>query len=330
MKDFLQRNMGYVVSLLVVFLYFALSWLIIDGWTLNWGKAFMEGSLLYICSIIVNNSLMKQGIMNGKSNTKYQETVTAHLTIKKKVLPKIKYLQPWLNDDYYNLLEIGRSVYTNSAGYDYSTVFDSKGKMKKFEIEKPNVNVKWYNWFFKRLFNSEYKQYIESRKYINKAKRYNIRRLKLSDTLSIDSNEDPNYFGMTESQYEKRQSGMAIVSKLFLSFLVPSISFTFYGFSWATLITQMIGILLLIISSLFSMYCAYVFIVKNHRQTIINIINKLEEFDNSDLTKYKEKEQHNVCTEKSEPTEGSVVETIHGNGESGEENNLCSNTNTGV
>lgn len=331
MKNLIQRNMGYLVSLLVVIFYFALSYFGVDGWRVDTAQVITEGVLLFISSVIINNALLKQGIQNGKNSKEYEDTLKAHLSKKQQILPKTKYLQKWLDKDYYNLLEIGRSVFVNSAGYDYEEIFDSTGRVNvDFELEKPEINTKWWNKLYVYLFNPEMKLYRERKRFIDKAKRYKITRLKTSDVINIDSNKDPNDFGETVNQYEKKKSGVNTITKVVLSFFMPSISFIFYGFSFESLASQLIGISLSLISSFFSMYSAYVFMVRNHRNSILNIINKLEEFDNADLEEFKEKEQENVCTEKSEPTQSSVVETVHGNGEFGQENNICSNTNAGV
>jgi len=334
MKNFFTKNMGYLISILVVLFYFALSYFGVDGWRTNTTQVLTEGVLLYISSVIVNNALLKQGIQNGKTSDKYIETLTAHLTQKQKVLPKIKYLQSWLDKDYYKLLKIGRSVYINSAGFDYEKLFDEKGKIKTdFKIEKPKIKGKWWEKPFIFLFGSEMKIYRERKKFVNQAKRYKITRLTISSVLSIDSNKDPNDWGLTVNEYEKRQSGMNTVTKLLFSFFMPSISFVFYGFSFESLISQLIGISLSLISSLFTMYSAYVFVVRNHRNSIQNIINKLEEFDNANIEEIKkevdnkEKEEYDaVHSEESLPTQSSVVEEICGNSSFGKEDDLCSDS----
>ncbi len=335
MKNFFTKNMGYFISILVVLFYFALSFFGVEGWRVDVAQVVTEGVLLFISSVIINNALLKQGIQNGKNSKEYDETLTAHLLMKQKVLPNIKYLQGWLDKDYYNLLHIGRSVYVNSAGYDYDKLFDKKGKVKiDFEITKPEIKCKWYKWIFVYLFGSEMRLYRERKRFINKAKRYKITRLKVTDVLNIDSNKDPNNFGSTVSDYEKRQSGFNTLTKIFFSFFMPSISFIFYGFSFESLISQLIGIALSLISSFFTMYSAYVFMVRTHRNSIINIINKLEEFNNTNLTELKkeleEKEDVSIHSEESLPAEGNMVQEACRNSEFGEKNNLPSNANSGL
>ena len=233
MKDFFTKNMGYLISILVVLFYFALSYFGVDGWRSNATQVLTEGVLLYMSSVIVNNALLKQGIQNGKNSKDYKDTLTAHLTQKQKVLPKIKYLQPWFDKDYYKLLKIGRSVYINSTGFDYEELFDEKGKIKpEFKVDKPVLKGKWWKKPFTFLFGSEMRIYRERKRFVNQAKRYKITRLTISSVLSIDSSKDPNDWGLTVSEYEKRQSGMNTLTKLLFSFFMPSISFVFYGFSF--------------------------------------------------------------------------------------------------
>lgn len=312
MKDFIQRNMGYFIAGIVCVLYFMMSYLIIDGWQLNSAKVAIEGSLLFICAYMVNNSLIKQGLMNGRANEKYKETLIAHMDQSKKIMPKIKWLQPWLDEDYFTTLRSKRTVFVNSAGYEYEKVFSKEGKRLNFKVDKPKCEGK-FGWF-KVLFTEDYKLYRESKKYIKLAKEVKVTRLTVSDCLNIDKGKDPNDFGITEREYVKQQNRFAIVSRIFFSFLLPSISFSFYGFNPQTLIVQMIGIMLVLISSLFSMFASYFFMVRTHRESVIMRTNKLTEFDNSNIEEFKskeEKENGRIYSEESNSAEGDMVEEIH-------------------
>ncbi len=103
----------------------------------------------------------------------------------------------------------------------------------------------------------------------------------VSDLLNVNASRDPNNFGITENQYTKKQSGMSIASRLLFSVLLQSISFGFYGFNITTFLTQLLNVVLILLSAFFAMFNAYSFMVKTHRETIIKKINKLEEFDNT-------------------------------------------------
>ena len=107
----------------------------------------------------------------------------------------------------------------------------------------------------------------------------------VSDLLNINASRDPNNFGITESQYTKKQSGLSIASRLLFSVLLQSISFGFYGFNVATFLTQLLNVVLILLSAFFAMFNAYSFMVKTHRETIIKKINKLEEFEFNNANK---------------------------------------------
>lgn len=312
MKDFIQRNMGYFIAGIVCVLYFMMSYLIIDGWQLNSAKIAIEGSSWFICAYMVNNALLKQGLMNGRANKKYEESLVAHMDKSKKIMPKIKYFQPWLDKDYFTTLRNKRTVFVNSAGYEYEDIFSNNGKRLNFQIKRPKCEGK-LGWF-KTFFTEEYKLYRESKKYIKLAKKVKVTRLTVSDCLNIDKGKDPNDFGITERDYVKKHNTFAIFSRIFFSFLLPSISYSFYGFNFQTLIVQMIGIMLVLISSLFSMYCSFFFMVRTHRESVIMRTNKMTEFDNSDIEEFKskeEKENGGIYSEESNTAKGNVVEEIH-------------------
>lgn len=339
MKHLFSKSMGYIIATLVVVFYFVLSYLVIESWELNSAKTIVEGSLLFISAVIVYSSLTKQGILNGRSNEKYIETTKTHITTKQKIFPKVQYLQDWLDKNYNQLMKIGRQTFVNSAGYDYEEVFTADGKLiSTFRVEKPKAmefKRKWWapiKWFAKLgrfIWGEEWRVYRMRKAFINKAKHYKITRLTVSNVINIDAEEDPNNFGITEKQYLKRENSRNIIFRLIFSFLLPSVTFAFNGFNVETLFVQMVSILLIIISALFSMFGSYFFIVRTHRGTIIKIVNKLEEFDNADITEFKtqkEKKDERICSEKSICEQSNVVETIQQQPIEGETNSLRSNT----
>ena len=153
--------------------------------------------------------------------------------------------------------------------------------------------------------------------------------------MNINADKDPNDFGITETQYMKRQSGVAFLTRMFFSFLFPCFSFGFYGFDLNNFFVQLLNIVLILFSSMFSLFSAYVFKIRTHRASIIKKINKLEEFDNADLSAFikpnKEGEKDGtIHTEESLSAKGPLVEEICGNSNPGQENNICSNTDTGL
>lgn len=291
MKEKLMKSMGFFIVLLDIAIYFIMSYVFVDSFQVNILAIAVNGSLLFVGAIVATTAMMKQGLLLGKDNEKYKETLEAHLREKEKILPKIYKLQAWLDNDYLELLKIGRSVYINSAGYSYNEVFTSDGKFNNdFKIKKPmkiGIN-RWYSAItapFDRLiywlFSDDWKLYREKKAFIHKAKSYKVTKLMVSDLLNVNASRDPNNFGITESQYTKKQSGMSIASRLLFSVLLQSISFGFYGFNIATFLTQLLNVVLILLSAFFAMFNAYSFMVKTHRETIIKKINKLEEFDNT-------------------------------------------------
>lgn len=334
MRQIFQKGMGYIISLFVVAIYFVMSYLTITDWELKSAQTIVEGLLLFISSVIVYTSLTKQGIINGRSNKKYIETLEAHLIVKKKIMPNIRYLQPWLNKDYVNLLKIGRTVYVDSAGYDYKDVFDETGKIKvDFKVEKPKFaenlqkpRLKALKKLFWLMFSDEMKFYRMQKKFIKKAQKYKVTRHTVSTLMSIDADTDPNNFGISEREYMKRQTSSNVISRLIFSFLSPSISVVFNGFNLETLFVQLLSVMLVLTSALSSMFASYFFMIRNHREKIIKTINKLEEFDNADLSEFKEKENERICSEKSICTQSPVVEEIRTEPLTRENSDVCSNT----
>lgn len=341
MKEKLMKNMGYVIVLLDIAIYFILSYVFVDKFQADILAIIVNGALLFIGAITATIAMMKQGILIGRDSEKYKQTLSAHINQKNKIYPKLNKLQGWLDYNYLELLRIGRSTYINSAGYDYSEVFSDDGKkIRTFKIEKPQAFkcVKWYQKLFLPfyklcywLFSDEWKVYREKKRLIKTAKKYRITRLTVSDLMNVNAEKDPNNFGITERQYQTREGGASIITRLVFSVLLQSISFGFYGFNLETFLTQMLSVVLILLSAFFSMFNAYSFMVKTHRETIIKKINKLEEFDNvekfvfDEIEKIKEEEiSDDTHTEISVCTKGDMVEEIHGHIDTGQENDLCS------
>lgn len=347
MKEKLMKNMGYLIVLLDVAIYFILSYVLIDGFQQNLLTVFVNGALLFIGAMIATTSMMNQGLLNGGESEKYKDTLKIHLQQKQKIYNKLSKLQDWLNKDHAKLMKIGRSIFINSAGYDYYEVFTETGKfIQDFKIEKPTeitFKKKWWapiKWILKLnrwISSDDWHIYREKNKFIKRAKKYSVTQLTVSDLMNVDAGKDPNYFGLTEKQYVAQQTGMNTISRLIFSCLLPTISFSFLGFSLGTFIIQLINIVLILMTAFFAMFCAYSFKVRTHRTTIIKKINKLEEFDNADLTEFelkkevvKEEKLNELCSTISKYAEGNMVEEIHGNSESGEENDLPGNSITGI
>jgi len=339
MKHLFSKSMGYIIAALVVVFYFVLSYLTIDSWVMNSAKTIVEGSLLFISAVIVYSSLTKQGILNGRSNDKYIETVKSHITTKQKIFPKVKHLQSWLDKNYNQLMKIGRQTFVDSAGYDYNEVFTDDGKLiSTFKVDKPEpmqfkrkwwAPIKWFAKLGRFIWGEDWKIYRMRKAFIRKAKHYKITRLTVSSVINIDAEDDPNDFGITEKQYLKRENGKNIIFRFIFAFLLPSVTFAFNGFNVETLFVQMVSILMIIISALFSMFGSYFFIVRTHRGTIIKIVNKLEEFDNADLEEFKvqkEKKDERICSKKSICEQSNVVEEIQQQPINGEADSLRSDT----
>lgn len=347
MKDKkIMKFLGYPIVILDVIIYFVLSYVFVDGFQNNIIANLVNGALLFIGAMIATSAMLHQGLLSGGETRKFQETLEAHIKQKQKIYSKLSKLQHWLDHNYQDLLEIGRSVYINSAGYEYNEVFTSNGKfISGFKIPKPKPleYKKWYQKivipFLKLsrwMFSDDWNVYRERKRNIRRARRYRISRLTVSDLMNIDADKDPNNFGITEKQYISKQMGSSVITRLMFSCFLPCISWGFIGFNITTFITQMVNIVLILLTALFSMFCAYFFKVKTQRNSIIKKINKMEEFDNTPLNILEKlivtdkEEDHEVHAKVPILTPCNVVEEIHEQCEHREEDSVCDNADTRV
>lgn len=316
MKEKLMKSTGYFIALLTVGIYLITSFIFIDSLQINLLTIIVNSGLLFAGAVICNSALLQQGLLNGHNSEIFKETLRAHIEQRKKIFPRLKYLQTWLDNDYYKLLKLGRMGYVNSAGYDYEEVFSETGKFnKEFKIKKPDKRE-----------GEEWKLYKQQVRYINKAKKYKITRLTVSSVLQIEASPDPNDFGISEKKYVAKQNTMSVVSRLVFSVLLQSVTFDFYGFNLANFLVQLMSIASVLIGAFYSMFGAYTFVVKTYREQVKDKISKLEEFENADLSELLNKEEREVelRTEIPRESQSDMVEEIYTTKEHREESNIQS------
>lgn len=308
MKERFTRNMGYVIVLFIIAMYFVISYLFIEGFNDNPIVSILDGILISIGTIVSTISMANQGIINGKYSEKYQSSLKSHLIKKQEIVHKINRLQDWLDEDYYRLMKMEKTTLVNSAGFEYEEVFGEKGKVLDFfKIPKPaklelkTKKERFFGLFYKMhyyFYSEEWKYYRERKRFVKKARRYNITRLTVNDVVNINTNKDPNDFGSNEAQYLKKKSFGTVLTRLFMSFGLPFIAFAYHDFSIAFFIQQLVIILMMIISSLMSMFFAFTYMVGANRDGVIKKTNKLEEFKNSNIFRNDLSDDKKVVEEK--------------------------------
>ncbi len=317
MKEKFTRNMGYIIVLFVVAIYFVISYLFVEGFNENPIVSIIDGVLISIGTIISTMSMTSQGIINGRYSDKYQETLKSHILQKQKIINKLSKLQGWLDYDYANLTKIGKTTFVASAGFEYDEVFGENGKvLNNFKLPKPkpldrvpldlsNKKIKCFNWLIRfwyklsgmflklnyRISGEEWKWYREQKRYIRKAKQYKITRLTVSDVMNINAKKDPNDFGHDESHYMKKKTGTTILTRLFVSFGLPFIAFAYHDFNMQFFLQQLMIILIMLVSAMMSMFFAYIYMITTNRDGVIKKVNKLEEFEHSDIFNLTKKEE---------------------------------------
>lgn len=301
MKERFTRNMGYVIVLFVIAIYFVISYLFVEGFNENPIVSIIDGVLISIGTIVSTTSMTNQGIINGRYSEKYQDTLKSHVLQKQKIINKLSKLQSWLDYDYANLTKIGKTTFVSSAGFEYDEVFGENGKvLNSFKLPKPKPlelktkKEKFFGLFYKihyKFFGEEWKWYREQKRYIRKAKQYKVTRLTVSDVMNINAKKDPNDFGHDESHYMKKKTGTTILTRLFISFGLPFIAFAYHDFNLQFFLQQLIIILMMLVSAMMSMFFAYIYMITANRDGVIKKVNKLEEYEHSDIFNLTKKEE---------------------------------------
>lgn len=270
-RDFLKKNIGYMVVGLVSAIYIATSVITMGKTGKTFGEIMADGAVVLFLGVFVNRIFDLQGMMNGDREEMVQETIRLHGEAVVRVSPYLDRLDKWCEEKNEEALKMQRTKILASEGMRYDDYFDEKGGAKLFVVNKDRLKDKF-------LRGDE----IKRLRCFRKALRLKLTPLTASGLTSEGGKkQDPYYLGRTKSQYERGATISDVITKVIIACL-----FGYYGaelvqdFSYADLIWKALQIGIFFITGVIKMYQSYMFVVDEYRGRIVKKIDNLQMFEN--------------------------------------------------
>lgn len=270
-REFLKKNIGYMVVGLVSAIYIATSVITMGKTGKTFGEIVADGAIVLFLGMFINRIFDLQGMMNGDREVRVQETIRLHGEAVVRISPYLDRLDKWCEDKNDEALKMQRTKILASEGMRYDVYFDEKGGAKPFFVNKDRLKDKF-------LRADE----IKRLRCFRKALRLKLTPLTASGLTSEGGKkQDPYYLGRTKSQYERGATISDVITKVIIACL-----FGYYGaelvqdFSYADLIWKALQIGIFFITGVIKMYQSYMFVVDEYRGRIVKKIDNLQKFEN--------------------------------------------------
>lgn len=270
-RDFLKKNIGYMIVGLLSAIYIATSVITMGKTGKTFGEIMADGAIVLFIGVFINRIFDLQGMMNGEREERVQDTIRMHGEAVVRISPYLDRLDGWCDEKNAEALKMQRTKILAGEGMRYDDYFDERGGAKTFVVNKDRLKDKY-------LRGDE----IKRLRCYRKALRLKLTPLTASGLTSEGGKkQDPYYLGRTKSQYERGATISDIVTKVIIACL-----FGYYGaelvqdFSYADLIWKALQIGIFFITGVIKMYQSYMFIVDEYRGRIIKKIDNLQKFEN--------------------------------------------------
>ena len=270
-RDFLKKNIGYIVVALVSAIYIATSVIAMGETGKKIGEIIADGAIVLFLGVFVNRIFDLQGMMNGDREDRVQATIRLHGEAVVRISPYLDRLDKWCEEKNKEALKMQRTKILASEGMRYDDYFDEKGGAKPFIVNNERLKDKY-------LRGDELKRL----RCYRKALRLKLTPLTASGLTSEGvKKQDPYYLGRTKSQYERGATISDLVEKIVIACL-----FGYYGaelvqdFSYADLIWKLLQVGIFFITGVIKMHQSYMFVVDEYRSRIVKKIDNLQKFEN--------------------------------------------------
>ena len=270
-RDFLKKNIGYMVVGLVSAIYIATSVITMGKTGKTIGEIMADGAIVLFLGVFINRIFDLQGMMNGEREERVQDTIRMHGEAVVRISPYLDRLDGWCDEKNAEALKMQRTKILAGEGMRYDDYFDERGGAKTFVVNKDRLKDKF-------LRGDE----IKRLRCFRKALRLKLTPLTASGLTSEGGKkQDPYYLGRTKSQYERGATISDVITKVIIACL-----FGYYGaelvqdFSYADLIWKALQIGIFFITGVIKMYQSYMFVVDEYRGRIVKKIDNLQMFEN--------------------------------------------------
>ena len=295
--EMFYKNAGYVVVVLISFVYVASSLINIS----RSGKSVYEivgtGVLSLILGVLINGIFRSMGVQKGDCDERTLATNALHGRTIEEIIPYIDKLDDFCEMENKRALKTVRTRILAREGMKYSDYFDDEGNPinAKFKIQNaknnPSVTQACHLPLTKEATphpsptatpsptGEGYEVDRAKRKAYKRALRVRIKPL-LSSNLTSDGVKatDPFDFGRSKKSYTTRRSASDVIIKLLMALIFGYFGVTLSEPNVASIIWNSLQIILYISSGIIQMYSSYSWVVDDYRASIIKKIDYLQKF----------------------------------------------------
>ena len=295
--EMFYKNAGYVVVVLISFVYVASSLINIS----RSGKSVYEivgtGVLSLILGVLINGIFRSMGVQKGDCDERTLATNALHGRTIEEIIPYIDKLDDFCEMENKRALKTVRTRILAREGMKYSDYFDDEGNPinAKFKMQNsknnPSVTQACHLPLTKEATphpspaatpsptGEGYVVDRAKRKAYKRALRVRIKPL-LSSNLTSDGVKatDPFDFGRSKKSYTTRRSASDVIIKLLMALIFGYFGVTLSEPNVASIIWNSLQIILYISSGIIQMYSSYSWVVDDYRASIIKKIDYLQKF----------------------------------------------------
>ena len=263
--DLLFKNASYIAVVLISVAYVASSLVLISKTGRGVYEILGSGALSLIVGILINSTFRDLGIRRAEQDERTISTKALHEQTVEQITPFIDRLDGFCEKENERALKRIRARILLSAGLRYEDCFDERGATMDLDSSLLGAD------------KTKNKRILKAYK---KAQAVRVKPLS-SFLLTCDSTSynNPYDFGKSKREFDMQRGASDIMTRV-----VMAIIFGYFGVSLvsevnvATIIWNVLQIVMYVTSGIIGMYSSYSFIVDEHRTGIIKKIDVLQKF----------------------------------------------------
>lgn len=267
-KDFINKNIGYLVALFVSLAYIATSILTLGESGKSIAKIIGDGAASFFLGTLLTHVFSLQGILRGKKDPRMLSTEALHGEQVVRITSCINRLDDWCDKKTSEALRRERTKILARNAMRYEDYFDEGGIARDFEPRTCKTREERRR---EKLRYKTYKQAVAVR----------ITPL-LAGTLTGGGERvaDPFDFGPDIGDYERSTVRRGAITKILLACVFGYYSVDLIvGFSYAELIWKIFQVGMYCTSGVIQTQQSFLFVVDQYRRRIVRAIDRLQEFE---------------------------------------------------
>ncbi len=278
-SEIFYKNAGYFAVLLISLAYIAGSFILISSTGKTVYEIIATGVISMIVGILITGVFRSLGIQKGDEDEKTVSTCRLYGETVESSVPYIDRIEEFCEAENKKAIISIRKKILSVAGLKYNDCFDENGVAREYtpELYSDEVIEKTQSKRQKRRLK---KVNRTRKKAYYKAVNVKIKLLTPSTLTSSNIKEnDPFDFGKTKKEYSSQRNLSDMVTRVLMAIIFGYFGVSFVSeVNFATLIWNILQIVMYVTSGIIQMYASYSWIVDEYRLNIIKKIDYLQKF----------------------------------------------------